>query len=902
MNQILRKLGWMTERSRKEAELRDELQFHLQEEAEEAEAAGLPAEKAKWAARRELGNVALLMEDTRATWGWTWLERLWQDLRYAGRMLRRNPGFAAAAILSLALGIGANTAIFSLLNAVLWRPLPVADPQQLVQFTNTIPLWETGSSIARDLYAYPQLERFQAQSKTLSGIFGWTGLGRINVGFHGTSGIAQGNASSDNFFSVLGVRPQRGRFFSAGEDRAGASVAVISDRYWRNRFGADPSIIGGAITVNQVPFTVIGITPPEFSGISVGGSPDMWVPLHALDLLKPDRKRWTDPFSSAWMQIAGRRRPAISREQAQAEVDVIHRQFLAQQLPISQFSGLETAQRFVYEGHLMLRPAASGMSSGLRESYAFPLKLLMLVAGIVLLVACANLANLLLARASNRRREFAVRLALGASRGRLVRQFLTESMVLALAGGLLATPMAWWGSLTLVRMISTGGPRVPLIVDPDWRVFAFTAAVSLLTGILFGLAPAVRSTRADPGPVMKEGPRGAGGSSHTLDRTLVVAQVALSVVLVTGAGLFLRTLQKLWSVNVGYDRENVLMFSVDAKLAGYPSERAGSVYREILRRLQVLPGVKSASASIVRPVDDQFYLLDKVNEIDGRNLPESDAIHVAWNATSPGYFSTISTPVVSGRDFEPRDNETAPKVVIINESLAKSAFPNQNPLGHRLGLDTVVGVVKDSLYSGARDQPRPLLYHPLFQHGRDQEYRWGFVSFELRYGSLSNLSEEVRREVASVDPNLPVFDTKTLVAQTEESLMEVRLVATLSSFFGALALLLACVGLYGLMAYAVARRTAEIGIRLALGARRDHILWLVLSETLRLTLAGIAAGVPLAFCAAQFAKSLLFGIGTADPLTIAATVAILIGVAALAGYIPARRALRVDPMVALRYE
>ena len=902
MNQILRKLGWTTQRRSKEAELRDELQFHLQQEAEQAEASGLMPEQAKYAARRELGNVALLMEDTRATWGWTWWERLWQDLRYAARMLRRNPGFAAAAILSLALGIGANTAIFSLLNAVVLRPLPVADPQQLVQLTNTLPLWETGSDSSRELYGYPQIERFQSQSKTLSGIVGWTGLGRLNIGCHGTSGIAQGNASSDNFFSVLEVRPQHGRFFSAGEDRAGASVAVISDRYWRNRFGADPSVIGGAITVNQVPFTVVGITPPEFSGIAVGSSPDIWVPLHALDRLKPNSKRWTDPFSSSWLLIAGRRRPAISREQAQAELDVIHHQFLAEQLPISELSGMENVQRFVREGHLVLRSAARGVASGLRDSYAFPLKLLMSVAVIVLLVACANIANLLLARASNRRREMAVRLALGASRGRLVRQLLTESMVLALAGGFLAVPMAWWGSLALVRMISSGDSPLPLAVYPDWQIFAFAAAVSLLTGILFGLAPAVRSTRADPGPLMKEGTRPAGGSSHTLDRTLVVAQVALSVVLVTGAGLFVRTLQKVWNVDVGYDRENVLMFSVDAKLAGYPSDGAGAVYREILRRLQVLPGVKSASASVVRPVDDQFYLLDKVNEIDGRNLRESDVIRVAWNATSPGYFSTVSTPVLSGRDFEPHDNETAPKVVIVSESLAKSAFPNQNPLGHRLGLDTIVGVVKDSLYDGARDQPRPLLYHPLFQHGRDQEFGWGFVSFELRYGSLSNLLDEVRREIASVDRNLPVFRAKTLVAQTEESLMEERLLATVSGFFGVLALLLACIGLYGLMAYAVARRTAEIGIRLALGARRDHIMWLVLRETLWLTLAGIAAGVPLALCAALFAKSVLFGISTADPLTIAVTVALLIGVAALAGYVPVRRALRVAPMVALRYE
>jgi putative ABC transport system permease protein len=451
-------------------------------------------------------------------------------------------------------------------------------------------------------------------------------------------------------------------------------------------------------------------------------------------------------------------------------------------------------------------------------------------------------------------------------------------------------------------MISTGDSPVPLAVDPDWRVFVFTAAASLLTGILFGLAPAIRGTSADPGPVMKEGARNASRSSRTLDRVLIVTQVALSVVLITGAGLFARTLQKLWQVNIGYDRENVLMFSVDAKLAGYPSDRAGAVYREILQRLQALPDVNSASASVVRPVDDQFHLADRIDEVDGRKLTERSTIRVAWNATSPGYFSTVSTPILSGRDFELHDDEAAPKVVIVNESLAIKAFPGQDPIGHRLGAATIVGLVRDSLYSGARDQPRPVLYHPLFQHGRDREFRWGFVSFEMRHGTRINLLDDVRREIASIDRNLPVFRVKTLIEQAEQSLLKERLLAMLSSFFGTLALLLACVGLYGLMAYAVASRTVEIGIRLALGARRGHVLWMVLRETLCLTLAGIAVGVPLALLAARFVASLLFGVNTYDPLTIAVTIATLTGVAALAGYFPARRALRVDPMIALRWE
>jgi predicted permease len=470
--------------------------------------------------------------------------------------------------------------------------------------------------------------------------------------------------------------------------------------------------------------------------------------------------------------------------------------------------------------------------------------------------------------------------------------------VLASIAGTLALALAWWGSAALVRMISTGDSPMPLDVHPDWRVFGFTAAASLLTGILFGLAPAIRGTRVDPGPAMKEGARDSGRSSRVLDRILVVAQIALSLVLITGAGLFIRSLQKLWSLDVGYDRENVLMFSVDAGLAGYPSDRVAAIYRSILDKMKTLPDVQSASASVVRPVDDHFYLIDRVSEVDGRKLPERESIRVAWNAIGPGYFSTISTPILLGRDFDLRDNETAPKVVIVNESLAARAFPNQNPIGRRLGLATIVGVVKDALYNGARDKPRPVLYYPLFQ----QAFRWEFVSFELRYRSHASLLDQVRREVASVDRNLPIFRARTLKAQSEQSMLKERLLAMLSSFFGVLALLLACLGLFGLMAYTVARRTAEIGIRLALGARGGQVMWLVLRETLCLSLAGIAVGIPLALWGARYAKSLLFEMSTVDPLSIAGAIALLIIVAVLAGYIPARRATLVDPTVALRYE
>lgn len=753
MNQILHKLWWTARRSRKEAELRAELQFHLEQETELSEAAGMATEKAKEAARREIGNVTLLMEDTRAAWGWMSLEQFWQDLRYALRMLHKNRGVSAAVILSLMLGIGANTAIFSLLNAVVIRPLPVARPEQLVQLANTLALWDTGSSNRTSLFAWPQLEYFQAQSRTLSGIFGGTGLGRVNVGFKGTSGVARGDADTDNLFAVLGVTPQHGRLFSEGDDRAGASVAVMSDGYWRRRFGADPAMVGRTVTVNQVPFTVVGITPPEFLGISPGNCPDIWVPLHALDRLRPDRKRWTEPFSN-WLTIVGRLNAGIPRDQAQAELDMLQRQLLKERLKDSESGSLDKVQRYVRDDRLVLRPAASGVSGWLRDEYAFPLQLLMWLAGVVLLVACANIASLLMARATGRRGEMAMRLALGAGRGRLMRQLLTESVVLALIGGALAAPMAWMVSRALVAMISGADSPPVVAVDPDWRTFALTAAASLLTGILFGLVPALRSTRIDPGAALKEGMGHATRSSTTMDRVFVVAQVALSVVLITSAGLFVRTLRNLRDVNTGYDRQNVFLISVDAKLAGYPVNRAGAIYSEILRRLQALPEVQSASASVVRPVDDQFYLVDQVDEVDGRTLARGDAIRVTWNAASPGYFSTVSTPLIAGRDFEFGDNETSPKVVIVNQSLASRAFGRQNPIGHRLGDATVVAVVKDSRYNGAREQPGPVLYRPLFQHGPDQEYRWGFVSFELRSGAHTNLLEEARREVASVDRNL----------------------------------------------------------------------------------------------------------------------------------------------------
>jgi len=890
-------------REQVERELDEELRFHIEQRAAAEAADGKPPDEARYVALRKFEGLEQQKEDCRSMRGVSWFENAVQDLRYALRMLRRSPGISAAAILSLALGIGANTAIFSLLNAVVMRPLPVPQPEQLVQLTYTYPAQGAGANNWNSYFGYPHFEHFRDQSKTLASIFCGTRAGRVSVAAGGASGIALADAYTSSFFAVLGLSPQRGRFFAPEEDRADASVAVLSDGYWRRRFGADPSIVGATVNINRIPFTVIGVTPSGFSGIQVGSPPDLWVPLRALDRIgQRDDERWIAPFNS-WLTLGARLRPEVSTAQAQTELDGIHRRLVADQVAASEFSrNSENMQRFARESRLVLRAAANGVHSGLRETYALPLRVLMWVAGLVLLVACANVANLLLARASSRRREIAIRLALGAGRARVIRQLLTESTLLGCIGGAVSLFIAWWVSTALMGMIAPVDSARPLDVGPDWRVFGFTATASLLTGILFGLAPALRGTRIDTAPVLKDGARDTGRSSRVLDRALVVAQIALSVVLITGAGLFVRTLQKMWSVDLGYDRENVLMFSIDARLEGYPASRLSGIYREILDKMRALPDVRSASVSVVRPVDDQYYLVDVVNELDGRRVPERETIRVAWNLISPGYFSTVSTPIVAGRDFHERDTETSPQVVIINESLARSAFPNQNPLGRRIALSTVVGVVKDSHYNGVRDRPRPVLYHSLFQQKAAQTYRWGFVSYELRYQQQAALLDQVRREVASVDKNLAVFRVSTLRAQAERSLLRERLLAMMSSSFGLLALLLACVGLSGLMAYAVARRTGEIGLRLALGARRAQILWLVLRETLLLAAAGVAIGVPSAIVAARYARTLFYEISPADPLTIVVTILILVGVTGVAGSIPASRALRVDPVVALRHD
>ena len=907
LSELWRRLRMLVRRMQRDAGLEDEIRLHIELRAGEQIEAGAAPDEAFYAARRRFGNPMLLKEASREMWGWRWLEVLLQDIRYGLRMLTKNPGVTTAVLLSLVLGIGANTAIFSLLNAVVLKALPVERPEQLVQFSETYSQGDENSWMS-----FPYFVRIRDRNLTLSSVFAFTGLGRVNLGFSGKADLAIGQVATGAYFSTLGVRPAAGRLFTDEDDNARRPVAVISYAFWQRRFGGDPSVMGKTITLNQVPFTLIGVTPAPFFGLQVGDSPDITLPMTALDRLSTSPPDWNGAFDS-WIQIMGRLKPEVTREEAQAEFKVIHHQVLTDFAPTVKPDQRQFMERMLRTSHLNVKPGAKGFE-GLRHNFSLPLQMLMMIVGMVLLIACANVANLLLARAAVRQKEIAVRLAIGAGRARLIRQLLTESVLLASLGGILGFLVAWWGSQVLLRMVSTGDSLLPVDLTPDLRILAFTAGVSLLTGILFGLAPSLRATRVDLTPALKEGRGQISKTEHqrifALDKVLVAAQVALSLTLLIGGGLFVRSLHKLWAIDPGYDRHNVLMFSLDPRLAGYnDSAKLAALYQELLGDIRSLPGVRSSSLSLVRPVDEEVYWVNVVESVDGRKLPEDQGIRgirVAVNRLGPGYFATMGTPMLLGREFGLEDNNKAPKVAVISEMLAHQCFGNANPIGRRIadhdnGEFQVVGVVNGSRYGGVKELPRSVLYLPFFQ---DNLAEASFAAtFEIRYsGRLSNVLDGVRRQVLAIDRNFPLFRVKTLEVQTEDSLVKERLIATLSAFFGMLAALLACIGLYGTMAYAVARRTGEIGLRMALGAHRRGVIWMVLRETVLLIAIGILMGLLCAVGVSHLLASQLYGVKPTDVLTLSAASLLLATVAMFAGYVPARRASRVDPMVALRYE
>lgn len=835
-----------------------------------------------------------------------------QDLRYALRGMKRSPAIAVVAVLSLALGIGANTAIFTLVNAVILRALPVQDPQALVIFGPGTAQGNTGGfpdDPDMNLFSYPMYREFQQKNQVFSGV---AAIRSFDAREHGTVGgsteLEPMNFSlvSGTYFNVLGVNPALGRVLTDADDRTlgGHPLAVISYAWWTSRFSRDPNVIGKTLTIGPAVYTVVGVTPPSFFGTSVGDAPDFWVPLQMDDLVQRGPHKLNDREYRE-DNIIARLKPGVTLSQAGANVNLVLKTMLGE------WAGARPTAaelKAIGKAHINVHPAANGIST-LRQEYTKPLWMLMATVCLVLLIACANIANLLLARGTNRQREIAVRMALGAGRRRLVRQLLTEGLLLAASGGAVGMWFAAAASRFLLKMVSAGPKTIPLDIRPDARVLGFTILVSAATAVLFGILPALRSTRISLTPSLKEG-RGAlqAQMRSPLAKSLIVSQVALSLTLLLGAGLFVRSLMNLDHVNTGFDRQNVLLFDLDPGATGYTDvARLDNLYHEVEDRVAALPGVNAASFSIFT-FNQGGWSDSVVPEGERPSAPQRDA---NFNPVGREYFAVMGLPVLAGRVFGSQDTADSPRVAVINKTMAETFFPGGSPIGKRFGMGDaahshdiqVVGVVGNAKYLTLGEEPMAMAYYPYTQYVP----AWGvglFLGrFEVRVsGNPESAAAEIRRAIGEVNANLPIDSLQTLSERVDESITYARLLAQLSAFFGLLALFLACIGIYGIMSYAVGRRTSEIGIRMALGAGRRDVVRMVMREIITLVAAGIAVGLPLAVAGSRWAASLLFNLKPNDPLSIAGAVLLLPAIAVFAGYLPARRASKVDPMVALRCE
>ena len=892
-------------------DLDKDIRDHIEKETQDNIERGMPPEEARYAALRKFGNVAQVKEETREVWSFRWLEQLGQDIRYGLRMLRKNPGFTAVAVLTLALGIGANTALFSLIDAVLLKMLPVASPERLVQLTSV-----TADGRTNDYFSYPTYKTLRDQNRVFSDVFAFRTLGDVDFEVDGHGELAQGQTVTGNYHAALGVGVVLGRTINPADDRVrgGSPVAVISYRYWERRFGRDPSVLGKNIVLDNVPFKIIGITAPEFFGLEPGQAVDVWIPLAEYGQIRPGIAAIGTPydiFEAAYrnsIRIMARLKPGVTEAKAQADLAPMFQQAL--QRAADSLTGLPfdspEGHKLYLKTRLEVEAGGRGLAS-LRERLSKPLLTLMAVVGLLLLIACANVASLLLVRAAARQREIAIRVALGAPRRRLMRQLITESVMLALAGGVLGLLFAYWGSDSLVPLMSHSATPVLLSVRPDVRVLAFTLIVSLATALLFGLAPAWRASRLDVSPATKESERtmGAMGGQARLGKILAVMQVALSLVMLIGAGLLVRSLANLKSFYPGFNQDRVLLASVNPTLVGYLGSQIDRLYAQALERIRAIPGVRSASFSMSSPLGQSSGFTEAV--VEGYTPSPREQMAVQLNLIGPGYFRTLETAVLTGREFTDADGANAPKVAVINQAMTRRFFGATNPIGRRFSLPgwigdktmiEIVGVVEDARSENLREAAPPTAYVP-FPQSSDP----GSVTFEVRtYTDPASMTESVRRAIQQADSRVPVFGVKTLPEQVDESLVEERMTASLSSLFGLLALMLASIGVYGLMAHTVARRTNEIGLRMALGAHRGQILSMVMGQTLMLAAAGLAIGVPAAVAASRLVTSQLYGVRATDPITLAGAVALMTALVALAGYLPARGATKIDPMVALRYE
>jgi len=818
---------------------------------------------------------------------------MFQDLRFGIRLLWKSPGFTAVAALSLALGIGANTAIFSLVDAVLLKMLPVKSPEQLVALEGFNQRGERNK-----VFSYPLFERLRDRSQVFTGVLAAEDdTNRVDmVGAEPGARMEQAEVQlvSGEYFQVLGVNAVAGRLFTVADNQnPGAHpVAALSYGFWRRRFAGDSAVIGQNITLKGQPFTIIGVAPPEFFGESVGRAPDIWAPL----MMQPQFSRgqsYLDQANISWIRIIARLRPGVSEEQAQAALNALLGQIKSEPGDVGKWTGISHAK-------IGLTPGGQGLSE-MRDRFSKPLRILMGIVGLALLIACANVANLLLARATTRQREVAIRLAIGAGRFRLIRQLLTESVLLAAIGGALGLLFAWWGSYLLLILVSSESTPIPIDVTPDGRILGFTIAVSLLTALLFGLAPALAATRQDVNAALKM----TVLARPRLSRLLLIMQVALSLLLLTGAGLFVRTLRNLRALDLGFAAESVIQARVNPMGSGYKQEQLPELYRRLLDRLNSAPGIRSASmaGSGFRMGGSRSCCIG----VEGYTHPPGEDREVRINRVTPGYFQTMGLPLILGRDFTPQEAGgkpgVFPKVAIINETMARYYFGETSPLGRRFGWGDpskpieanieIIGVARDAVYSRLREKPRPLIYFP---------GQGGDVLVARAATDPAPLLAIVRKEIQVIDRSLEVSTVSTIPQLRDQALVQERLLAELSSFFGLLALLLACIGLYGVMSYDVARRTQEIGVRMALGAEAMDVVRLVMRETLSMVVIGLVAGLIAALATTRLIESLLYGLTPTDPLTIGLASLLMLTVAALAGYLPARRAARVDPMVALRTE
>jgi predicted permease len=828
---------------------------------------------------------------------------LLDELRYALRNLRRTPVFAAVAIGSLALGIGANTAIFSLLDQVLLRTLPVKNPQELVRMYFGDGPFRGSQRCNSDCVSYPTYKDLRDRNQVFSGVLARWPIAMSLAESDRTERV-RGELVSGNYFDVLGVRPAMGRMFTQNDDVRpnGHPLAILSYGYWQSRFAGDASVLNRSVHVNGQPMTIVGVTAPGFQGVEVGRPVDVFVPMAMKPVMTPT---WNDldVRTSLWTYALGRLKPGVSQASAKASLQVLGRQILESEVGVFEGVG-ETFKPHYVKKPMIVEDISKGQSE-LRKQFSTPLTVLMGMVGLVLLIACANVANLLLARAAARQKEIAVRLALGAGRARVIRQLLVESTTLALAGGAAGLAVAYWGGQVLLRFLPDGGQGAAFSSSPDFRILLFAFGLSLITGVLFGLVPALQSTRPALAASLKEQASNVSASAGQarLRMALVAGQVALSLVLLIGAGLFARSLFKLKDVDPGFRTDNLLSFSVNPTLNGYSQQRAQEFFNRLEDSLKKLPGVRQLGSVEIAPLSGD----NSVNTVtvEGFEPKAGENMNPYTNWVGSGYFSAMGIPLVAGREFTRRDDAGAPKVAVINETMARAYFGQRSPLGMHIGrgrgksLDIeIVGVVKDGKYSDLREKVQRTMYTPWAQ---DQTI--DSMTFFLRAsGGESSLGSALRSAVAGLDPNLPVYDLKTMKAEIDESIYIDRMIAALSSFFGGLATLLAAIGLYGVMAYSVTRRTREIGLRMALGAERGHVIWLVMREVTLLAGIGIAVALPIAYGLGRTVNSQLYGIAATDFLVMAGGTVVLALVAGLAGFMPAWRASRVDPLIALRYE